>query len=154
MYIDVQTDKRTLKSLHKTVSKANISKLECLLYPGVFNRSTQHFSLYWKDGVFRWSEDKGYILRVNRSLRYGIAGNGCWRLFLWFAVSVETRFQWEHQSIAQAVPSQSALNKTTRQLNERPRKTMKFETPAERLNACVASISWGCNPTRTFFALA
>jgi IS30 family transposase len=35
--------------------------------------------------------------------------------------------------------SQSALNKIARQLNERPRKTLQFETPAERFNACVAS---------------
>ena len=35
--------------------------------------------------------------------------------------------------------SQGALNKIARQLNERPRKTLQFETPAERFNACVAS---------------
>ena len=36
--------------------------------------------------------------------------------------------------------SQAHLNKVARQLNERPRKTLQFETPAERFNACVASI--------------
>jgi IS30 family transposase len=35
--------------------------------------------------------------------------------------------------------SQTNLNKVARQLNERPRKTLEFETPAERFNACVAS---------------
>jgi IS30 family transposase len=34
--------------------------------------------------------------------------------------------------------SQVHLNKIARQLNERPRKTLQFETPAERFNACVA----------------
>jgi IS30 family transposase len=38
-----------------------------------------------------------------------------------------------------SVHSQVQLNKVARQLNERPRKTLEFETPAERLNACVAS---------------
>jgi len=38
-----------------------------------------------------------------------------------------------------SVHSQTHLNKGARQLNERPRKTMAFETPAERFNACVAS---------------
>ena len=39
-----------------------------------------------------------------------------------------------------SVYSQAQLNKVARQLNERPRKTLAFETPAERFNACVASI--------------
>lgn len=34
--------------------------------------------------------------------------------------------------------SQTHLNKAARQLNERPRKTLQFETPAERFNQCVA----------------
>ena len=38
-----------------------------------------------------------------------------------------------------SVYSQAQLNKVARQLNERPRKTLEFETPAERFNACVAS---------------
>jgi len=35
--------------------------------------------------------------------------------------------------------SQAKLNAIARQLNERPRKTLEFESPAERFNACVAS---------------
>jgi IS30 family transposase len=38
-----------------------------------------------------------------------------------------------------SVYAQAELNKVARQLNERPRKTLEFETPAERFNACVAS---------------
>ena len=37
-----------------------------------------------------------------------------------------------------SVYSQTHLNKVARQLNERPRKTLAFEPPAERFNACVA----------------
>jgi IS30 family transposase len=38
-----------------------------------------------------------------------------------------------------SVYSQTHLNKVARQLNERPRKTLGFESPAERFYACVAS---------------
>ena len=39
-----------------------------------------------------------------------------------------------------ALHSQAKLNAVARRLNERPRKTLEYETPAERFNACVASI--------------
>ena len=39
------------------------------------------------------------------------------------------------------VHTQGQLNKIARQLNERPRKTLEYETPAERFEQCVASTS-------------
>ena len=36
--------------------------------------------------------------------------------------------------------SQAKLNAVARQLNRRPRKTLNYETPAERFKQCVASI--------------
>jgi IS30 family transposase len=38
-----------------------------------------------------------------------------------------------------SVSSQAHLNKVVHQLNERPRKALGIETPAERFNASVAS---------------
>ena len=38
-----------------------------------------------------------------------------------------------------SVHSQAHLNKVARQLNERPRKTLQFETPADTFNECVAA---------------
>lgn len=38
-----------------------------------------------------------------------------------------------------SVHSQARLNAIARQLNERPRKTLEFESPADRFNHCVAS---------------
>jgi IS30 family transposase len=37
-----------------------------------------------------------------------------------------------------SIHSQSKLSAVARQLNERPRKTLEYEAPAERFNACVA----------------
>jgi len=38
-----------------------------------------------------------------------------------------------------SVHSQAKLNAVARRLNERPRKTLEYETPAQRFNAYVAS---------------
>ena len=38
-----------------------------------------------------------------------------------------------------SVHSQAQLNRVARELNERPRKTLDYETPADRFAACVAS---------------
>lgn len=40
-----------------------------------------------------------------------------------------------------SIHSQSKLSAIARQLNERPRKTLEYETPAERFKACVAATS-------------
>lgn len=40
-----------------------------------------------------------------------------------------------------SVYSQAQLSAIARQLNERPRKTLDYETPADRFNACVAAIN-------------
>jgi len=38
-----------------------------------------------------------------------------------------------------SVHSQAKLNAVARELNERPRKTLEYETPAERFSQCVAT---------------
>jgi IS30 family transposase len=40
-----------------------------------------------------------------------------------------------------SVHPQARLNRIARELNERPRNTLNYETPAERFQACVASTS-------------
>jgi len=40
-----------------------------------------------------------------------------------------------------SIYTQAQLNKIARQLNERPRKTLDYETPAEKFQACVAATS-------------
>ena len=41
--------------------------------------------------------------------------------------------------------SQAELNSVARRLNERPRKTLGYKTPAERFNKCVALTGWSGN---------
>ena len=39
-----------------------------------------------------------------------------------------------------SIHSQTELNEVAQQLNERPRKTLDYETPADRFNECVATV--------------
>ena len=75
------------------------------------------------------------------------AGDRCRGLLLRSAKSLAARLEREHQrSAAPVLPqghqpcvhSQERLDEIARQLNQRPRKTLGFETPAERFEACVA----------------
>jgi IS30 family transposase len=51
-------------------------------------------------------------------------------------------FDRNHSSIQQILAApQSKLNAIARRLNERPRKTLNYETPAERFHQSVASTS-------------
>ena len=52
-----------------------------------------------------------------------------------FCVSFRTMERWGFAM----THSQAKLSAVARQLNEQPRKTLGYETPAERFNACVAS---------------
>lgn len=47
-----------------------------------------------------------------------------------------------------SVHSQEELNEIARQLNERPRKTLEYETPADRYNRCLATIHETKNSSR------
>jgi len=47
--------------------------------------------------------------------------------------------QYFQKGIDLSIYTQAKLNAVARKLNERPRKTLNYETPAERFNACVAS---------------
>ena len=60
-----------------------------------------------------------------------------------------------------SVYSQAHLNKVARQLNERPRQTLQFETPAERFDAFVGidrlswqGERWGNRPAILWIAVA
>ena len=61
-----------------------------------------------------------------------------------------TGLQWEYEQTAQAVLAKRhrslqifarPTEKVARQLNERPRKTFAYETPAEKFQVCVAANS-------------
>jgi hypothetical protein len=101
------------------------------LCPGGLNRSTQHFILE------ELTDHRRFTLATKIDVYF------CDPQSPWQRGSNENTKgllrQYFPKGTDLSVHSQAYLNKVARQLNERPRETLQFETPAERFNACVAS---------------
>ncbi len=94
-----------------------------------------------------WTWDRGTEMANHRqfTLATNIAVYFCDPKSLWQRGANENTNrllrQYFPKGIDLSVYTQAQLNRVARQLNERPRKTLDYETPAEKFHACVAATS-------------
>lgn len=80
-------------------------------------------------------------LRSYRAAMKVIRNADCQRTERWLNNRVENLRQYFPKGTDLSIHSQAKLSAVARQLNERPRKTLQYQTPAEKFALCVASIS-------------
>ncbi len=122
--------------LAKVANKDTLSVVNALIKQAEKLPEELYQSLTWDRGK-ELTDHKRFTLATNVAVYF------CDPQSPWQRGSNENTNRLLHQYFPKrtdlSVHSQERLDEVARELNERPRKTLNYETPAERFQACVAS---------------